>query len=253
MTIDKIKEIIKNDEYDNVFIEQLKLDPRIGVQKIITSLKKEEDKKRELYKRFITLKKFDNQYKDKEDNIIVGVDEVGRGPLAGPVICCAVILKEDFDVIEVFDSKKLTKKKRDSLIEEIKEKVVDYSISFISPSEIDELNIYQASKKGMIDAINNLNYKPNIILSDAMDLNILGIKNISLIKGDMKSLSIATASILAKDIRDNLMIQYHEIYPMYDFINNFGYGTKKHLEGLKLNGECDIHRKSFEPIKSRKF
>ena len=175
---------------------------------------------------------------------IAGIDEVGRGPLAGPVVTACVVMPYDEIISGVFDSKKVTKKNRERLFEEIKTKAISYSISVKSQDVIDEINILNATKESMKESFNNLLVKPDILLVDAVKLNICE-NEMAIIKGDATSYAIACASILAKVYRDKLMEDYAKIYPNYDFENNVGYGTKKHIEAIKANGITPIHRLSF--------
>ena len=187
---------------------------------------------------------YENECLSKGLNYIAGVDEVGRGPLAGPVVCAACIMPLS-DIIEgVTDSKKLSEKKRELLASQIKEKALAYSIKEISPEEIDEINILQATKKCMEMAINGLKITPDVVLVDAVKLDI-SIKTVPIIKGDLKSYTISSASILAKVYRDELMKKYAELYPDYGFDRNSGYGTKEHINAIKGVGPCPIHRKTF--------
>lgn len=191
-----------------------------------------------------------SEYEKKyEGEIICGIDEVGRGPLAGPVVACAVILEKGHYYPGLTDSKKLSKKKRQSLESALLSQVADYQIGTASVEEIDLYNIYEATKLAMNRALTGLSLKPTVLLIDAMKLNT-GLTEESIIKGDQKSVSISAASIIAKEYRDRLMSEYDKEYPGFDFGNNAGYGTAKHLEGIKENGITPIHRKSFEPIKS---
>lgn len=180
---------------------------------------------------------------------IAGIDEVGRGPLAGPVVSAAVILPHNFNLIDVNDSKKLSASMREALYVEILATAVSVGISVINNQTIDEVNIYQASRIAMLEAVNSLDVKPQQLLIDAMTIDS-DIPQESFIKGDSKSASIAAASIVAKVYRDHLMNFYNELYPGYDFNHNDGYGTKKHLAGLSKLGVTPIHRRTFEPIKS---
>lgn len=176
--------------------------------------------------------------------IIAGIDEVGRGPLAGPVVCAAVILPLD-DVIEgVDDSKKITKKKREVLYEKIIKKAISYDIERIEPEEIDEINILEATKKCMLACIANLPVKPDLVLIDAVKLNS-PVDTLSIVKGDAKSYLIGAASIVAKVYRDRIMEEYSEVYRDYGFERNSGYGTKEHIAAIKRTGACPIHRKTF--------
>ena len=176
--------------------------------------------------------------------IIAGIDEVGRGPLAGPVVCAAVILPLD-DIIEgVDDSKKITKKKREVLYEKITKKAISYDIERIEPEEIDEINILEATKKCMLACIANLPVKPDLVLIDAVKLNS-PVDTLSIVKGDAKSYLIGAASIVAKVYRDRIMEEYSEVYRDYGFERNSGYGTKEHIAAIKRTGACPIHRKTF--------
>ena len=179
---------------------------------------------------------------------IAGCDEVGRGPLAGPVVAAAVILDPDIFIEGLNDSKKLTEKKRAILDIEIREKALAYKIIYIYPKEIDKINIYQASKKAMIEAVKELDPRPSFVLSDAMPLNELGIPYLSIIKGDSKSATIAAASIIAKVERDNYMVEMSKKYPEYGFEKHKGYPTKQHIEALNMYGVLDIHRVSYKPV-----
>jgi len=177
---------------------------------------------------------------------IAGTDEVGRGPLAGPLVCASVILYPQNQIEGLNDSKKLSEKKREFLFDEIKEKAMAFSIVYIDEETIDEINVYQASKKGMLEAINKLSIEAEYVLSDAMPLG--DIKHESIIKGDTKSASIAAASILAKVDRDRFMVALAKKYPEYGFEKHKGYPTKQHLEALNRYGVLDIHRKTYKPV-----
>ena len=183
-------------------------------------------------------------------DLIAGVDEVGRGPLYGPVVVAAVILPKNFYIDGLDDSKKLTPKKRDKLYDIILENAVDVSISEVSSQEIDKINILNATKKAMYNAIRDLKTIPNHVLIDAVNLEDLKISSTSIIKGDAKSASIAAASIVAKVYRDRMLIEEEKKYPGYGFDKHKGYGTKLHIEKIKELGVLENHRKSFEPIKS---
>lgn len=189
--------------------------------------------------------KYENEYIKKGYKKICGCDEAGRGPLAGPVVVASVIMPLD-DIIEgVDDSKKLTEKKREQLYSIIKEKAIDYKISIISEKEIDEFNILNATKKGMEEAINGLNIKPDFALVDAVKgLNLI-CDYLPIIKGDYLSYTIGCASILAKVTRDKIMLDYSKNYPNYHFEKHKGYGTKLHIEAIRKYGKCEIHRESF--------
>ena len=190
------------------------------------------------------------EYEEKYSNLnyICGVDEVGRGPLVGPVVASAVILPKNYFIEGLTDSKKLSKKKRDYFYEVIKKEALAIGIGIVDNKKIDEINILEASRLAMKKAINNLSIKPDIILTDAMRLD-MGIPEEDIIKGDLKSITISAASVIAKVTRDKMMEELHEKYPMYNFIKNNGYPTKEHIEAIKKYGIIKEHRKSFRPIK----
>ncbi len=195
------------------------------------------------------MKEYEEELYNKGITLIAGVDEVGRGPLVGPVVAAAVILPTDFFMSEINDSKKLSEKKRDELYPIIIENALSIGIGIVNEKVIDEINIYEATKIAMKEAISNLNVIPQHILIDAMKLDI-NIPSTSIIKGDAKSESIAAASIIAKVTRDKMMYELDKKYPEYDFKNNKGYGTKKHLDALKKYGALKEHRKTFNPVPS---
>lgn len=176
---------------------------------------------------------------------ICGIDEVGRGPLAGPVVAGAVILPKDEPILYLNDSKKLSEKKREALYDEIMEKALATGIGIVSPARIDEINILQATYEAMRQAIANLKVRPDLLLNDAVTIPEVDIPQVPIIKGDAKSVSIAAASIIAKVTRDRLMVEYDEVLPGYDFASNKGYGTKAHIAGLKELGPSPIHRATF--------
>ena len=195
--------------------------------------------------------KYELELWNKGINLIAGVDEVGRGPLIGPVVAAAVILPKDFVLEGLTDSKKLSEKKRESFYQIIKEKAISIGIGVIDEKRIDEINIYEATKEAMIMAINNLNPKPEHVLIDAMPLD-LTIPTTSIIKGDLLSISISAASVIAKVERDHMLYVIDKEYPMYDLKNNKGYGTKKHLEAIKKYGITKYHRLSYKPVYDNK-
>lgn len=190
------------------------------------------------------------EYEEKYSNLdyICGVDEVGRGPLVGPVVACAVILPKNYYIEGLTDSKKLSKKKRESFFEIINKDALAIGIGVIDNQKIDEINILEASRLAMKIAVNNLKIKPNVILTDAMKLD-MGIDEEDIIKGDLKSITISAASVVAKVTRDKMMEELHNKYPMYNFIKNNGYPTKEHVEAIKKYGIIEEHRKTFSPIK----
>ena len=189
------------------------------------------------------MREFENKYSDL--GAVAGIDEAGRGPLAGPVVAAAVILPKDIFLPFLNDSKKVTEKRRDVLFDQIKQEALAYGIGIASNALIDDINILQATYEAMREAISKLNKTPDILLVDAVHIPGINIKQVGIVKGDAKSVNIAAASILAKVTRDRLMLEYDKIYPEYGFASNKGYGTAKHIEALKAYGACDIHRRSF--------
>ncbi len=181
----------------------------------------------------------------RERGTLCGIDEVGRGPLAGPVVAGAVILPEDCEILYLNDSKKLSEKKRELLYDEIMEKAIAVGIGAVSPERIDEINILQATYEAMRIAISRLSVRPDLLLNDAVTIPQVGIPQVPIIKGDAKSVSIAAASIIAKVTRDRMMVQYEDLYPGYEFASNKGYGSARHIAALKEIGPCPIHRRSF--------
>lgn len=192
------------------------------------------------------MKEFENELYESGIKYIAGIDEVGRGPLVGPVVTAAVILPRDFYDERINDSKKLTEKKRELLYDVIMENAISVGIGISSEDVIDDINILEATKKAMIEAVNNLSVKPEHLLIDAVKLNV-DIPQTSIIKGDAKSESIAAASIIAKVTRDRMMIELDKEHPEYDFKHNKGYGTKKHIDAIEKYGILKEHRKTFAP------
>lgn len=191
----------------------------------------------------LPLFQFDLELKNKY-NLIAGMDEVGRGPLAGPVVTACVVMPYDKMIEGVYDSKRLTAKKRDELYDKILSTAIDYAITLESEKVIDEINILQATKKSMLHSYHSLKIKPDLLLVDAVNLDV-DCETKGIIKGDCTSYAIACASIIAKVYRDRMMEEYAKQYPVYDFASNKGYGTKKHIQALKQFGKCPIHRDSF--------
>ena len=206
-------------------------------------LKKQQERLEKEIARTKAMSTFEEEYKDYP--YICGIDEVGRGPLAGPVVAGAVILPKDDMILYLNDSKKLSEKKREMLYDEIMNRAVATGIGMASPARIDEINILQATYGAMRMAIDNLKVRPDILLNDAVTIPQVDILQVPIIKGDAKSISIAAASIIAKVTRDRLMVEYDKVLPGYDFASNKGYGTKAHIAGLKELGPTPIHRRSF--------
>lgn len=202
---------------------------------------KEERLQKEI-ERTAKMKEFESEYAAQ---IVCGIDEVGRGPLCGPVVAGAVILPKDCNILYINDSKKLSEKKREEVNLAIKEEAIAYGIGVVSPERIDEINILQATFEAMRMAIDSLEVKPDILLNDAVEIPLVDIKQVPIIKGDAKSYSIAAASIIAKVYRDHLMYEYDKLYPEYSFASNKGYGTAAHIDAIKKYGLTPIHRRSF--------
>ena len=199
--------------------------------------------------RLVEMKVREAELHEEGYELVAGVDEVGRGPLAGPVLAAAVVLPDDFDVLGVDDSKKLSEKRRDALYDEILSRAVGVGIGMADQSVIDDINILQATKAAMRNALadhaNNMGRSPDYILFDAMVIDDVDIRQVSIFKGDAKCLAIAAASIVAKVTRDRMMVEYAGTYPGYAFEKNKGYGTREHYAGIAEHGICPIHRKSF--------
>jgi ribonuclease HII len=239
-------ELIEDDNHP--FFVEIENDERKGVQDLLRKWQKRREKEIKLQKKFLEMNQFERKYRKQGYQFIAGIDEVGRGPLAGPVVAAAVILREDFFLAGIDDSKKLSEKKREEYERIIKKEALAIGISMIHPDEIDKINIYESTKKAMQSAISQLNPKPDILLIDAMKLET-PYSSESIIKGDSKSVSIAAASIVAKVARDKLMKEISEDYPVFGFDQNMGYGTKEHIQAIRQYGISPYHRKSFAPIK----
>ncbi|MGY3749449.1 ribonuclease HII [Vagococcus acidifermentans] len=233
---------------DDPFLSDLAADTRKGVLTAVQQTRKRLKKAADLRAHFEEMLSFERELKERGYQCVAGIDEVGRGPLAGPVVAAAVVLPDDFTLYEVNDSKQLSAAKREALYDVILEQAACVGIGVMTERIIDEVNIYEATKLAMIDAVNQLSCRPDFLLLDAMTLN-LPIHQQSLIKGDAKSASIACASIVAKVTRDRMMAEFDKQYPGYGFAKNAGYGTKEHLAGLAAQGVTPIHRRSFAPVK----
>lgn len=225
------------------FIEEYSNDERAGIKSLVTKAQKMLDAYRKEVERTEKMKLYEKKYSEYE--FICGIDEVGRGPLAGPVVAGAVILPKDCDILYINDSKQLSEKKREELYDIIMSKAISVGIGYNSPERIDEINILQATYEAMRFAIEKLDPQPTLMLNDAVTIPGINIRQVPIIKGDAKSISIAAGSIVAKVTRDRLMVKYDEIYPEYDFKSNKGYGSASHIEALKKYGPTPIHRKSF--------
>ena len=243
--INEIKKILQAASINELpaFIDKYSRDERAGVQALLAKAEKRmQDYQKEL-DRTEKMKEYENQY--SSFSYICGIDEVGRGPLAGPVVAGAVILPKNCNILYLNDSKQLTEKKREELYEEIMEKAVSTGLGFVSPERIDEINILQATYEAMREAVGKLQPAPDILLNDAVTIPGISVKQVPIIKGDAKSVSIAAASIIAKVTRDRLMVQYDSVFPEYGFAANKGYGAKAHIDALKKFGPTPIHRRSF--------
>lgn len=225
------------------FIEIYGTDSRSGVQKLVESANKKKEKYLKEIERTYNLQKYERENSQYE--FICGIDEVGRGPLAGPVVACAVVLSKDCDILYINDSKKLTAAKREELYDEIMEKAVSVGIGMSSHERIDEINILQATYEAMREAISKLSVTPGVLLNDAVTIPNVDIPQVPIIKGDAKSISIGAASIIAKVTRDRMMVEYDSMFPGYDFASNKGYGSAKHIEAIKTLGPTPIHRRTF--------
>lgn len=230
---DELPELIKRYEEDE----------RAGIRKLAESAQKKLAALEKERQRIYNLSEFERKYSDYA--YICGIDEVGRGPLAGPVVAGAVILPKDCDILYINDSKQLSEKKREELYDIIVEKAIACSVGYATPERIDEINILQATYEAMREAINKLTPAPDILLNDAVVIPEVPIRQVPIIKGDAKSISIGAASIIAKVTRDRLMVEYDKVFPEYGFAANKGYGSATHIEALKKYGATPIHRRSF--------
>ncbi|MEE1312796.1 MAG: ribonuclease HII [Lachnospiraceae bacterium] len=245
MKINEIKEILNQAFTDGNFakVDEFRQDERSGVQKAIQAFDKKIKKLQKEKQRVKAMRAYEEEYDMCQ--YICGIDEVGRGPLAGPVVAAAVILPKDCEILYINDSKKLSEKKREELFLEIKEKAISIGIGMASVETIDEKNILNATYDAMRDAIGKLSVRPDILLNDAVRIPMVDIPQVPIIKGDAKSMSIAAASIIAKVTRDHMMEEFEDVYPGYDFASNKGYGTQKHIQGIYDQGLCPIHRRTF--------
>lgn len=243
--ISEVKEELKAAKEEELpsFIETYESDMRPGVIKLVAQAKKSLKKLEAEMARIEQLKFYEKEY--AQFGHVCGIDEVGRGPLAGPVVAGAVILPENCNILYINDSKKLTAKKREELYSVIMDQAVAVGIGMVSPQRIDEINILQATYEAMRQAIQNLSVTPDILLYDAVTIPDVSIRQVPIIKGDAKSISIGAASIVAKVTRDRLMEEYDAILPGYGFASNKGYGSAAHIAAIKANGPTPIHRRTF--------
>ncbi|MBM6618463.1 ribonuclease HII [Bacillus suaedaesalsae] len=247
-TITKITDLLSEDDVDRELINELKKDSRIGVIKLLEKWERKKEAIKKQKEKLVEMSRYEKELYKQGFKNLAGVDEVGRGPLAGPVVAAAVVLPDDFYILGINDSKQLSEGKREELFELIHQHAISIGIGIIPPQQIDEVNIYQATKLAMRKAISQLAVTPDYLLIDAMKLEI-DIPQLSLVKGDEKSISIAASSIIAKVIRDRYMKRLGQDYPQFGFESHMGYGTKQHLEAITTYGVTPEHRLSFAPIK----
>ena len=249
MKIAEVKELLAGEQTEQQLAELVQ-DERSGVQKLVASYYKRQEKLKAAKQKFYEMQAFERECYAAGQQLVAGVDEAGRGPLAGPLVIAAVILPQDVFISGLNDSKQLSAAKRDLLYEEIMAKALDIEVNIVSVSNIDELNIYAATQQGMAQVIENLHCKPQTALIDAMPLRLPDIKVKSIIHGDALSVSIAAASIIAKVTRDRIIERLDEVYPAYGFAQNKGYGSAAHMQALAEQGATRWHRRSYEPVKS---
>ena len=249
MTISEIREILLGSPSEE-FLVELEQDGRVAVKKLLQAYHKRVEKAALERERFHKMLSYERQYYAEGAKLIAGVDEAGRGPLAGPLVIAAVVMPEEFFISGLNDSKQISASKRDKLYDEILQKALSVSVNIVSISNIDELNIYRATQQGMAEVLLHLDKQPDVALIDAMPVEAGDIKTVSLVHGDALSASIAAASIIAKVTRDRIMEKLDALYPAYKFVNNKGYGSKDHMQAIDQDGVTEWHRRSYEPVKS---
>ena len=249
MTISEIREILLGSPSEE-FLAELELDSRVAVKKLLQAYHKRVEKAALERERFHKMLSYERNYYEEGAKLIAGVDEAGRGPLAGPLVIAAVVMPQEFFISGLNDSKQISASKRDKLYDEILQKALSVSVNIVSISNIDELNIYRATQQGMAEVLLHLDKKPDVALIDAMPVEAGDIKTVSLVHGDALSASIAAASIIAKVTRDRIMEKLDTLYPAYKFANNKGYGSKDHMQAIDQDGVTEWHRRSYEPVKS---
>ena len=249
MTISEIREILLGSPSEE-FLAELEQDGRVAVKKLLQAYHKRVEKAAIERERFHKMLSYERQYYAEGSKLIAGVDEAGRGPLAGPLVIAAVVMPKEFFISGLNDSKQISASKRDKLYDEILQKALSVSVNVVSISNIDELNIYRATQQGMAEVLLHLDKQPDVALIDAMPVEAGDIKTVSLVHGDALSASIAAASIIAKVTRDRIMEKLDTLYPAYKFANNKGYGSKEHMQAIDMEGVTEWHRRSYEPVKS---
>lgn len=249
MKINEVKELLQGVPTAEQ-LQGLELDTRVGVKKLLQSYYKRLEKEADEKIRFQKMLTFEKRFYSEGSKYIAGVDEAGRGPLAGPLVIAAVILPQDIFISGLNDSKQISHKKRDQLFDEILAKAIAVEVNIVSVSNIDDLNIYSATQHGMQEVLESLSIKPDIALIDAMPVQAKGIRTVSIVHGDALSVSIAAASIIAKVTRDRIMEKIDILYPEYGFAGNKGYGSGAHMQTILSKGATCWHRRSFEPVKS---
>lgn len=249
MKINEVKELLQGVPTAEQ-LQGLELDTRVGVKKLLQSYYKRLEKEADEKIRFQKMLTFEKRFYSEGSKYIAGVDEAGRGPLAGPLVIAAVILPQDIFISGLNDSKQISHKKRDQLFDEILAKAIAVEVNIVSVSNIDDLNIYSATQHGMQEVLESLSIKPDIALIDAMPVQAKGIRTVSIVHGDALSVSIAAASIIAKVTRDRIMEKIDVLYPEYGFAGNKGYGSGAHMQTILSKGATCWHRRSFEPVKS---
>ena len=249
MTISEIREILLGSPSEE-FLAELELDSRVAVKKLLQAYHKRIEKAALERERFHKMLSYERNYYAEGAKLIAGVDEAGRGPLAGPLVIAAVVMPQEFFISGLNDSKQISASKRDKLYDEILQKALSVSVNIVSISNIDELNIYRATQQGMAEVLLHLDKPPDLALIDAMPVEAGDINTVSLVHGDALSASIAAASIIAKVTRDRIMEKLDTLYPAYKFANNKGYGSKDHMQAIDQDGVTEWHRRSYEPVKS---
>lgn len=248
-TISQIKTMLQQEHVEMKRLEPLRKDQRKGVQDLLKRYDRKKQNLLELQHKFHQKLQFERSFVSDIAPLIAGVDEAGRGPLAGPVVVAAVMLPKEFALYGLTDSKQVPQEQREIYYEKIVQEALAYHVKIVDAALIDKMNIYEATKYAMKEALLGLQPKPDVGLIDAVDITIPSLSTYSIIKGDAKSISIAAASILAKVTRDRIMDRVHQEYPMYGFTKHKGYGTKDHLTALKTYGPCKYHRMTFAPVK----